>query len=180
MLTRRLVHPCLQRRRAAVPALVQAVQLTRGRGNGRLYAIEGVGRLRLTGWTSRAGTAEAGGRSWQIVCHGIWQPVVQASDATGDIVGEGIARTPHDGATLRWSDRELALRADGLWRDRYILVDGDRRLATIDGRGSGRRPLGITADAAAEIEPGLLLFAIFVARALAHRRRPRRRRHRRG
>jgi hypothetical protein len=81
----------------------------------------------------------------------------------------------HAGVTtappLRWSHRELELRIDTLRQDRYILVDDDRRLATIDGAGSDKRPLNVAIDDTADIDPELLLFAIYVVRTLAHKRR---------
>ena len=67
---------------------------------------------------------------------------------------------------MRWSGRELALRPSSAWRERYALVDGDEELALLDAKSWGRRPVKIaTADGA--VEPGLLLFAAFVARGLA-------------
>lgn len=52
---------------------------------------------------------------------------------------------------------------------------GDRRLYALDGVGTlrldggagGRRPVSIAADDLSAIDPGLLLFAVFVVRALA-------------
>jgi hypothetical protein len=111
--------------------------------------------------------AEAGGRSWQITRHGIWPPVIQAADVAGEVVGEFSGRGLHHGTALRWSHRELTLRIDRLQQDRYILVDGDRKLATIDGAGSDKRPLNVAIDDTADIDPGLLLFAIYVVRTLA-------------
>ena len=44
---------------------------------------------------------------------------------------------------------------------------GDRELALLDGRGWGKRPVRVTVDDLAALEPGLLLFAAFVVHALA-------------
>lgn len=55
------------------------LELTRSAGDRRLFALDGVGTLRLEGFASRTATAEAGGRSWQIVRRGLWQRVIQAS-----------------------------------------------------------------------------------------------------
>ncbi len=128
-------------------------------GDRRLHAFKGVGTLRLAGWTSRAATAEAAGLSWQITYRGIWRPVIQAADAAGTIVGEFKGRTLHRGGVLRWSDRELTLRPHSFWRERYVLAEDNRKLATIEGEGWGARPVNVTVDDAAEIEPGPLLFA---------------------
>jgi hypothetical protein len=154
------------------------VQLTPIPGDRRLYALECVGTLRLAGWGSRAATAEGGGRAWEFTCRGLWQPVIQAADVAGTSIGEYRARTLQLGGVLRWSDRELALRPDSLWRDRYVLAEDDRRLATIEGRAWGKRPVSVRVDGAADIGPGLLLFAVFVVGTLeknAHvaARRPR-------
>ena len=143
------------------------LQLTPAPGDRRLYALDGVGTLRLTGWASRTATAEAGGLAWLMTYRGLLAPVIQAADAAG-VVGEFRARTLHRGGLLRWRDRELNVRPDSLWRERYVLVEDDRRAATIEARGWGRQPVNLRIDGAAELEPGLLLFAVFVVGTLAH------------
>ena len=139
----------------------------------RAYALRGVGTLRLTGWGSRTATAEGGGLSWQIAHRGLWQPVFQAADAAGDIVGVFRGRTLRHGGMLTWCDRQLDLRPDGLPRERYALVEGDRAVATIEGTGGwGRRPVNVGVGDPAAIDPGLLLFAVFVVAALAQPTQP--------
>jgi hypothetical protein len=70
-----------------------------------------------------------------------------------------------EAGALRWSfDRVGFWR---MWKDRYALADGDRKLAIIDGRSWGRRPATITVDGPAAVDPGLLLFATYVVRSLA-------------
>jgi hypothetical protein len=145
-------------------ATVQLTPISRRR---RLYALECVGTLRLTGWASRTATAEGGGRAWRFTYRGLRQPVVVAADDTGTVVGEFRACAPHLGGVLRWFDRALALGPDSLWRDRYVLAEDDRRLATIEGRAWGDCPVNIRVDGAADIGPGLLLFAVFVVGRLA-------------
>lgn len=171
MLTPRFLPDRLHPRPVAQPAVTRPVRLTPSPGDHRLYVVKGIGTLRVTGWVWREATAEAGGRSWQITCHGVWRPVIQAADVAGDIVGEFSGGWLHHGAALRWSNRELALRIDGLRQDRYILVDDDRSLATIDGVGSNKRPLNVAIYDTADIDFRLLLFAIYVVRTLAHKRR---------
>jgi len=92
--------------------------------------------------------------------------VVEATDAAGTTVGQFGARGMRRGGTLRWLDRELALRPASRWRERYALVDGDRELAVFDGKGWGRRPVTVTVDDPRALDPGLLLFAAFVVNAL--------------
>jgi hypothetical protein len=145
------------------------VQLTPIPGRRRLYALECVGTVRLTGWTSRTAIAEGGGRVWRFTYRGIRRPVIQAADAAGAVVGEYRGRAPHVGGVLEWSGRRLSLRPDSLWRDRYVLAEEDRRLATIEGRAWGRRPVSIRVDGAADIGPALLLFAVFVVGTLARK-----------
>ena len=47
------------------------LELTRTRGDRRLFAIGGVGTLRLGGMWSRGGTAEAGQSCWRLHRHGL-------------------------------------------------------------------------------------------------------------
>jgi hypothetical protein len=171
MLTPRFLSDHSRARPIAQPAVTRPVTLTPSPGDHRLYVVRGIGTLRVTGRGWREATAEAGGRSWQITCHGIWRPVIQAADVAGDIVGEFSGCWLHHDAALRWSNRELALRIDRLRQDCYILVDDDRSLATIDGVGSDKRPLNLAIDETADIDFGLPLFAIYVVRTLAHKRR---------
>lgn len=154
---------------------MRPAELVPSPGDRRLYAVKGIGTVRVTGWTWHAATAEAHGRSWQITRQRIWPSVIQAADAAGDIVGEFRGRRLHHNTTLRWFDRELALTTDRLRCDRYILVEDDRTLATIDGTGSGKHPLNITINGTAEVDPGLLLFAAYVVRTLPHKHTSRRR-----
>jgi hypothetical protein len=143
------------------------LELTRTRGEGRIYVLEGIGTLRLQGLFARAATAEADGTRWQIARRGLWRQRIEASDLTGTAVGEFEPRSLRRGGTLRWAGREFALRPASSWRERYALADGDRELALLDGKGWGRRPVKVTLDDPGEVEPGLLLFAAFVVRGLA-------------
>jgi hypothetical protein len=143
------------------------LELKRIPGDRRLYALEGVGTLRLKGFASRGATAEAGGRAWRIAHRRFWQRVTQAADEAGTAVGEFEPRNLRRGGTLGWAGRELTLRPASRWRERYALVEGDRELAVLDGKGWGRRPVKVTVDDPGAIEPGLLLFTAFVVRGLA-------------
>jgi hypothetical protein len=143
------------------------LELKRTPGDRRRYALEGVGTLRLEGLASRTATAEAGGGSWRIARRRSWQRVIEATDAASAPVGEFEPRALRRGGTLRWAGRELTLRPASQWRERYALADGDRELVILDGKGWGRRPVKLTLDDPAAIDPGLLLFAAFVVRGLA-------------
>ncbi len=143
------------------------LELTRTRGEGRVYALEGVGTLRLQGLFARAATAEADGTRWQITRRGFWRRRIEAIDVTGTAVGEFDPRSLRRGGALRWAGREFALRPASSWRERYALADGDRELVLLDGKGWGRRPVKVTLDDPGAVEPGLLLFAAFVVRGLA-------------
>jgi hypothetical protein len=143
------------------------LELTRSREDRKLYALDGVGTLRLRGWLSRTATAEADGRSWEIERRGLFTSVFAATDASGTTAGEFRGRTLRRGGTLQWGARELELRPASVWRSRYALADGERELAVFDGKGWGKRPVAVTVDDLGAVEPGLVLFAAFVVRGLA-------------
>jgi hypothetical protein len=143
------------------------LELTRTPGDRRLYALPGVGTVRLKGWTSRSATAEANGRSWELARRGFWRSTVEATNAVGTTVGRFTARRVHRGGTLRWAEHDYVLRPASRWRQRYALTDGDRELAVLDGKGWGRRPVKVTLQDPVAIDPGLLLFTAFVVRGLA-------------
>jgi hypothetical protein len=140
--------------------------LTRSSGDRRLYELAGFGTLRLGGWASRWATAEAGERRWGLARRGIFRARIEATDPAGDVVGVFAGRSLKRGGALSWQGQEYVLEPDSVWRERYALLDGDRRLARVEGRGWGKRPVRVDVDDTA-IDPGLLLFAAFVVRALA-------------
>ena len=143
------------------------LELTRTRSDRRLYALDGVGTLRLHGWMGRSATAEAGSRTWGFARRGLFRAVVEATDATGAAAGEFAANGLRRGGVLRWGARELELRPASMWRERYALADGAQELATFSAKGWGSRPVTVSVDGAAAVEPGLLLFAAFVVHGLA-------------
>jgi hypothetical protein len=143
------------------------LELSRSRDDRRVYEVDGVGALRVGGLFSRSVTAEAGGTSWTFDRRGFWGRTIEASDAAGAVVGSFDPRTIRRGGTLRWGARELALQPASKWRERYALLDGERELALLDGKGWGKRPVSITIDQPDAVEPGLLLFAVFLVRQLA-------------
>jgi hypothetical protein len=145
---------------------VADLELTRSTDDRRLYGLGEIGTLRVGGWFARTATAETGDRAWQFVGRGFWRRSVDATDESGVVVGTFEPRSLRRGGALRWDGREFALRPASSWRERYALVDGDRERALLDGRGWGKRPVRVTVVDPA-IEPGLLLFAVFVVRGLA-------------
>jgi hypothetical protein len=143
------------------------LELRRTDHDRRLYALESVGTVRLSGLASRTGTAEAGGKSWRIGRRGFWRRALVAADESGTEVGAFEPRSLRRGGALRWAGRELTLRPSSAWRERYALEDGEKELAVLDGKSWGRTPVKVTVDDAQSLEPGLLLFAAFVVKGLA-------------
>ncbi|MDP1848606.1 MAG: hypothetical protein Q8K79_12505 [Solirubrobacteraceae bacterium] len=140
--------------------------LTRSSGDRRRYELAGFGTLRLGGWASRWATAEAGDQRWGFARRGIFRSVIQATDPAGSVVGRFQGRSLKRGGVLNWNGHEYVLKPDSMWRERYALLDGDRRLALLEGKGWGKRPVRVDVDDTT-IDAGLLLFAAFVVRALA-------------
>ena len=63
------------------------LELKRTSGERRLYALEGLGTLRMEGIASRSATAEAEGKSWRIARRHFWMRDIEATDAAGSTVG---------------------------------------------------------------------------------------------
>ena len=140
--------------------------LTRSPGDRRRYELAGFGTLQLGGWASRWATADAGDRKWGLARRGIFRSRIEATDPSGTVVGTFEGRSLKRGGQLSWEGHEHVLKPDSALRERYALLDGDRRLALVEGRGWGKRPVRVDVDDTS-IDPGLLLFAAFVVRALA-------------
>jgi hypothetical protein len=142
------------------------LELRRSPGERRLYEISGVGTLRFEGFFSRRVTAEAAADAWSFARTRFWRSTINASDASGTVVGSFDPRTIRRGGSVRWQDRDLELRPASMWRERYALADHDRELAVFDATSWGKRPVKITLDEHSLVEPGLLLFAAFIVREL--------------
>jgi hypothetical protein len=142
------------------------LELTRSTDDRRMYVLGEIGTLHVGGWFSRTATAQAGSRTWQFTGRGFWRRAVDAADESGVIVGQFEPRSLRRGGALGWGGHEYTLRPASRWRERYALVDGDRELAILDGKGWGKRPVHVSVEDPA-IEPGRLLFAVFVVRGLA-------------
>jgi hypothetical protein len=143
------------------------LQLERSPADRRLYRLGDIGTLRLPGFAGRVAVAEAEGRRWSFDRGRFWQRGVEATDETGEPVGRFEPRSIRRGGTVRWSGRELALRPASSWRERYALAEGDRELATFEGKSWGKRPVRVSVDDLEQLDPGLLLFTTFVVRGLA-------------
>ncbi len=148
------------------------LELTRTPGDRKTYELNGVGRLRLRGWGGRSATAEttAGDRSWELSQRGLFKVTIEASDAAGTRIGDYEPRTFRRGGTLTWQDAEYLLRPASAWKERYALTpigDDDREIAVVEGKSWGKRPVKVTSPDPSALPPGLLLFTVFVVRALA-------------
>jgi hypothetical protein len=141
-------------------------ELERVKGDRRLYAFGDVGTVRLEGLFGRNATAEAGHEQWTFR-RSVWTRTIEAVAVSGEIVGEFRGRLLHSGGTIRWNGSDVLLRRGTMWRERYVLEDGRRKLARFDVRAWGRFPVSVCIEVPAEVEPGLLLFAAFVVRAAA-------------
>jgi hypothetical protein len=144
------------------------LELARDPRDRRLYELEGVGSIRLGGWFSRTATAAASaGGSWSFDRPSLWRRTIEAYDAAGTIVGSFDPRAIRRGGDLTWRGRDFQLRPASAWRERYALADRDHELAVLDGKGWGKRPVKVTVDDPSAVDPGLLLFVVFVVRRLA-------------
>jgi hypothetical protein len=152
------VAPC-----RAVPDL----ELTRDVADRRRFALDGIGALRLEGFARRRATIEARGRTWQAAPAGFWKRGVVATDAAGATVAEFEPRRVRSGGTLRVGARELEIAPASRWKQRYALKDGERELALLEAKGWGKRPVRVTVDDPAAVDPHVLLFAAFLTRRMA-------------
>jgi hypothetical protein len=144
------------------------LELARSPHDRRLYELHGVGSIRLGGLFSRGATATAtGGGSWSFDRPSLWRRTIEAYDAAGTVVGSFDPRAIRRGGVVMWRGRDFELRPASAWRERYALADGERELAVLDGKDWGKRPVKVTIEDPHAIEPGLLLFSVFVVRRLA-------------
>ncbi len=152
------------------------LELTRAPGDRHLFELEGVGTLRLeAGFSRRAVAAGTGDQHLEIARRperrrfarrGDLIVVITATDPSGTAAGEFQGRARIRGGMLRWGAHDLTLRSSSRWRARYALFGGELELATIEGKGWGKRPVKLTIVNGVTVDPGLLLFAAFVVGAL--------------
>ncbi len=143
------------------------LELTRDDADKRRYVLDGVGALRLEGFARRRATIEAAGRTWQAASTGFWRRNVALTDSAGTTVAEFEPRKVLSGGTLRVGPRELQMGPASRWKSRWALRDGERELAILEAKSWGKRPVAVTLEDLAAVEPHLLLFAAFVARQMA-------------
>lgn len=127
----RLLSDRSHRRSPARPAVLRPVRLAPSLGDRCLYVVRDVGTLRVTGWTWRTATAEAGGRSWQIAGRH-----VVADSAYGD--------NPHQEPVWSKIVNEAAINLVGHSHvyDRLSAIDSVNVIVSGVGK-DGLRPLGI-------------------------------------
>jgi hypothetical protein len=142
------------------------LELVRSKGDRRLYELADVGTLRLEGIFGRSAIAEADSERWTLRRR-LWTSGIDASDGTGATVGEFTTKLFGSGGKLHWRGREFTLRRASVWRERYALVEGERELVLFDVKPWGRRPVFVRVEPAAQVDSGLLLFAVFVVRVVA-------------
>jgi hypothetical protein len=142
------------------------LELIRSAGDRRLYELAGIGTIRMPSLFARGpAIATAGRTSWRFERR-FWSRGATATDDGGAMCGEFEPRTLRRGGTLRWNDRELALRPASSFRERYALADGNREVALFDGKSWGKRPVKVTLEEDS-LDPGLVLFAAWIVRGLA-------------
>jgi hypothetical protein len=141
------------------------LELIRSAGDRRLYELAGIGTIRMPSLFARGPAIATGRTSWRFERR-FWSRGATATDDGGAMCGEFEPRTLRRGGTLRWNDRELALRPASSFRERYALADGDREVALFDGKSWGKRPVKVTLEEDS-LDPGLVLFAAWIVRGLA-------------
>jgi len=142
------------------------LELARSRDNRRLYVLGDLGTLRLEGLLGRNAAAEAGGERLRFR-RSMWTRTIAATTDSGEIIGEFHGQLLRSGGTIHWEGRELLLRRGTMWRERYVLEDGGRKLARFDTPAWGRLPMSVSVEVPTKVGPALLLFAAFVVRAAA-------------
>ncbi len=142
------------------------LELRRSRDDRKRFDLAGAGSIRLGPWYRGGATILAGDELLEVERRGMFRRTIEALDAAGGVVGRFGPQGWKRGGPLWWDGRELALAPSSFWRERYALVDGDRDLALLDGKGWGSRPVRIRLDDPAT-EPALLLFAAYVVDQLA-------------
>ena len=140
------------------------LELNRSPQDTRLYALEGVGKVRIEGRFATRATAKVADGRWTFARRA---GRVVALDPAGEVAGRFSPHLLGGSGTLTWRDREFGLGGASGRRERYALVDGDRELAQLDAGTWGKRPVAISIVDLGDVEPALLLFTAWVVRLLA-------------
>lgn len=141
------------------------LELTRSPKDRKLYALKGVGQLRLEGLFASRATAEVPDGRWKFDRRGMRGPL-RAFDPSGTFTGRFEPRL-FGGGTLMWRRHDMAVRRASSENDRYALADGDRELALFDAYSRSKESTRISLERLEDVEPALLLFAAWVVRMLA-------------
>ena len=126
------------------------------------YTLDGVGAL---AWrASRAGGDDRGrGRTWQAARRG-FGVICRRHRRRGALVAEFERQRVRSGGTLRDGASEREIAPASTWKQRYALRDGERELALLGAKGWGERPVRVTVDDPAAVDPHVLLLAAFLTR----------------
>jgi hypothetical protein len=139
------------------------LELARSPEDPRLYVLPGVGELRTGGLlTGGRVEATAGGRTYTFATRGRVRRVPTATDAFGEEVGQ---RSGSESLVWRSTPWDLRPSFEGPVAFYALARPGEEReVARLLPTGWGKRPVPIVVDDSARLDPGLVLFAIFVMR----------------
>jgi hypothetical protein len=143
------------------------LELTRSSSDRRLYRLGGRGTLYLEGFFRSRATATAGAATWHMYNTGLLVRAIEATDASGTVIGRFEPKVVRRGGRLAWAGRHLTLEPSSLWRERYALAEHGVDLALFDGKSWGKTPVRLSVIGEGAADVGLLLFAAFVVRTLA-------------
>jgi hypothetical protein len=132
-------------------------ELTRSSSDGRLYRLGGCGTLYLEGLFRSRATATAGAATWHIYNTGLLVRAIEATDASGTVIGRFEPKVVRRGGTLAWAGRHLMLEPSSLWRERYALAEHGVDLALFDGNSWGKTPVRLSVIGEGAADVGLLL-----------------------
>jgi hypothetical protein len=141
------------------------LELTRSAEDKKLYVLPGVGELRVGRWPSRDVEATAGGRTYTFAPRGSTRRVPTATDVFGTAVGRQDGSWSIVWRSATWDLRPAVENAVAY----YALArpEDQQELARLVLALWGKRPVPIVFDDSARLDPGLLLFAMFVMRLTA-------------
>jgi hypothetical protein len=130
----------------------------------REYQFVGVGTLALHGVFSRSATATAGATRWEFQRRGglVTRPSYVALDAAGARVGE-FSKGVFTFGSVRWEDRTLTIGSAVTIGSRYVFDEDGQELALIESNRWAQASKRVMINPNVELDPGLLLFAAFVA-----------------
>jgi hypothetical protein len=115
------------------------LELTRSSSDRRLYRLGGRGTLYLEGLFRSRATATAGAATWHMYNTGLLVRAIEATDASGTVIGRFEPKVVRRGGRLAWAGRHLTLEPSSLWRERYALAEHGVDLALFDGKSWGAR-----------------------------------------